>query len=56
MRILSFFLSIARYDWYNMQNIINMIPPSKSESRDDIMVPLSVLVAAIVGPVEEWFE
>lgn len=38
----------------------NIIPPSESESRDDIVVliPRSVLVAANVGlrPVEEWFE
>lgn len=52
-----FFLSIVLYDEYDMQNII---PPSESESRDDIVVliPRSVLVAANVGlgPVEEWFE
>lgn len=34
----------------------NIIPPSESESRDDIVVPGSVLVAATIGPVEEWFE
>lgn len=48
-----FFSSIALYNGYDIKNII---PPSESESRDDIVVPGSVLVAAAIGPVAEWFE